>query len=119
MRFSWLCSFLVLYVNLKIKILSRDETYFTKSLEWEYEKEWRLFRRLPAGKSPEEFVQGDDNWPIYLFDLPAEAIKEIILGCRMDFEQCDIIRALSKNKFRHADIKTARLSNQKYELIIS
>jgi hypothetical protein len=98
---------------------SPNETYFTKSLEWAYEKEWRLFKRLPDGKSRDEFAQCHDSWPIYLFDLPVEAIKEIIFGCRMDLEQCNIIRVLSESQFPHANIKASRLSDQKYELIIS
>ncbi len=98
---------------------SPDETYFTKSLEWEYEKEWRLFKRLPPGKSPGEFANGDDGWPIYLFDLPIDSVKEIILGCRMDLEQSNMIRALAVSKFSHADIKAVRLSEKAYELIIS
>lgn len=96
-----------------------DETYFTKSIEWEYEKEWRLFRRLPAGKSLGDFATDQDGWPIYLFDLPVEAVKEIILGCRMDLEQSNMIRELSKSKFPCAHIKAARLSDKEYELIIS
>ncbi len=90
--------------------------YFTKSLEWEYEKEWRLFRR-PL----DYYKSGTDGYgfPIYLFDLPSEAIKEIILGCRMSLCMRETLSAFVRKEYPNVRIKSAMLSNAKFELIIS
>lgn len=97
-----------------------DDVYFTKSLEWSYEKEWRLFRRLPDGKQPEQFTERDkDNFPVYLFDLPPESIKEVILGCRIKRELGEKIKKIVSDKLTHVAVKHVLLSDKKYELQIN
>jgi len=96
--------------------------YLTKSDHWAYEGEWRLFRELPKGVSPEDFISKDLNgFPIYLFDLPLESIKEIILGCRSEFNSLDLVTEvarLKETKFPNAIVKKASLSSDEYKLIL-
>lgn len=95
---------------------SLNETYFTKSPEWEYEKEWRLLRREPLDKSTDGYTKDGSGLPIYLFNFPIGVVKEIILGCRMDSELQNSISVLAKEKFPEVCVKVARLSDKKYEL---
>jgi hypothetical protein len=89
------------------------DAYFTKSIHWQYEKEWRVFRRPVSVQSS----RVDDNqFPIYLFDLPADAIKEIILGCRMAHEDQELIREFAKKHLPHVIIKRVELSTNTYRL---
>jgi len=56
------------------------ETYFAKSIEWEYEQEWRVFRGMERADHIIEL--SDDAPPICLFNFPKESVSEIVLGCR-------------------------------------
>ena len=47
---------------------------YTKGAEWSYEREWRVIRPL---KDCTEVSPG-----IFCFDVPSEAIRSIIFGCR-------------------------------------
>jgi DUF2971 family protein len=48
---------------------------YTKTAEWAYEREWRIIRPLKEGMevSPGKFC----------FDVPPDAVRSIIFGCRM------------------------------------
>jgi hypothetical protein len=50
----------------------------TKSEEWAYEKEWRLVKVLSEASERVE----REMFPICLFEFPADAVREIILGMR-------------------------------------
>lgn len=58
--------------------ITQDDIWFTKSEEWRYEQEWRVTRWLQRAARILELPDG----PIHLFELPASAIREVILGCR-------------------------------------
>jgi len=48
------------------------EILFTKSIDWEYEREWRVLSRRPSGGGPG------------LHSFPAEALVSVICGCKME-----------------------------------
>ena len=49
-----------------------------RARKWRYEQEWRVTRWLQQAAKILELADG----PIHLFELPASAIREVILGCR-------------------------------------
>lgn len=55
--------------------------FCVKSEDWTYEHEWRVFQALEL--SCERLPIGGET--IHLFRLPPDAIKRVILGCRMDW----------------------------------
>jgi hypothetical protein len=62
----------------------------TKGKVWEYEIEWRAFRPLNQAAARRDA----QPYPIYLFDLPAECVRSIILGARMAPDAKQSVRAL-------------------------
>jgi Protein of unknown function (DUF2971) len=56
-----------------------DVVWYTKSSEWEYEREWRFTRLIR--KAAKTVRVGDDDIP--LFPFPKEAVREVILGHRV------------------------------------
>jgi len=60
--------------------LPDDTALYTKTLDWSYEKEWRIIRRLnEAAKNV-----GSDGYGkgILLFMIPPDAIKSVVIGYR-------------------------------------
>jgi len=103
--------------NVGLSNLSLEDTYFTKSIDWEYEQEWRLFSDL---NDVSETIETKEL-PIYLFDLPGDAIIEIIFGCRSSEKLKDRISSeLSLNKkLQHVTLKRAAINEEQYMLDIS
>lgn len=90
--------------------------YFTKSKHWEYEDEYRVIRK-PEGIMP---LGSDQNrFPIYLFDLPASAINEVVVGCRCSSNLILNIEQLRDKQFPHVLIKKAVLSNNEFKMLIA
>jgi len=58
--------------------LSPTDLFFTKSDDWKYEEEWRVAEPLDEAI---EIIE-KTPWHIHLFPLPAECVREVILGCR-------------------------------------
>ena len=87
-----------------------EDILLTKSLEWEYEEEYRIIKRL----NETEPIKGD----MYLFKFPKEMIKAIYCGCNMIVD--DVIR-ISKildndEELSHIKIYKARVSDKYYKL---
>ena len=57
-----------------------DEVLYTKNIEWEFEKEWRIIRNFNDAKEK----VGPDNYgkDVLLFEIPPSAIRAIVLGYR-------------------------------------
>jgi hypothetical protein len=108
--------------------------YSAKSAEWQYENEWRMIRplkhadvclrlennankyvrlRKPRQEKPweniqvlEEVLRPERGRYIYLFSIPPDCIKAVILGCRMSKKDSrKILRLLSRDK-RYSHVKT-------------
>jgi len=101
----------------KISKTNFDPTgaYFTKSKHWEYEDEYRVIRKPDGLQS-----SGVDanEFPTYLFDMPSDVIKEIILGYRIKSELKSEIERIKKEKFPRAVLKNASLSKDEFKVII-
>src|SRR6202011_5208755 len=72
------------------------EDCLLKGIDWDYEKEWRAFRHLPNRRFRQArekaakgfkplYAGGEDQFghKIVLFNMPSEAIQEVILGVNM------------------------------------
>ncbi len=75
----------------------------TKSPEWGYEDEYRLTK------------SGASNKP---FQLPNEAIKEVVLGCNMSHEHRKEIIEVLDSKLPHVEIFEAKTSLEYFKLDI-
>jgi hypothetical protein len=67
-----------------------DDLLYTKTLEWEFEKEWRIIRNFSDAK---ENV-GKDKYgrDVLLFDIPPSAIQAVIFGYRTTSENENTLR---------------------------
>ncbi|MFQ5928386.1 MAG: DUF2971 domain-containing protein [Acidobacteriota bacterium] len=102
--------------NVALSKLSLVDTYFTKGLDWEYEQEWRLF----ADVNDASEIKGNKPYPICLFDLPAEAIAEVIVGCRANNDLTTSVSSIlnSNPRLRHVTFKKAVINEKEYKLDI-
>jgi hypothetical protein len=69
-----------------------DDLLYTKTLEWKYEKEWRIIRHFTEAKEkvgPDDY--GKDVW---LFDMPSSAIRSVVLGYRTTSENEAALREM-------------------------
>lgn len=73
----------------------------TKSLEWQYEDEYR-FTKVGAARQ--------------IFKFPDEAVLEVILGYKMPDNEKDEIIQLTKGKFANAKIFESKMSLEKFKL---
>lgn len=74
------------------------EILYTKNLDWEYEKEWRMV--MPLEKADEVIDAG--NFQIHLFEYPPKALRQVIFGCRIpeDFKE-QVLSNLNEEHFEH------------------
>jgi hypothetical protein len=90
----------------------------TKSKVWEYEQEFRrvfpladlICVRAPSNKRP-----------LYFIDIAAEAVREIVFGCRIDEQYENAIRAELRRRpktFRHVRLFRCARHRSRFELNI-
>jgi hypothetical protein len=53
---------------------------FTKSTDWKYEREMRL---LAMPYKANKILRPDSQPPVFLYDFPIEAVRQVILGNRI------------------------------------
>jgi hypothetical protein len=87
-----------------VDIFSRDkyqavDELLTKATDWKYEYEWRI-------------VDCQNGPGIY--DYPPEALKQVILGCKINDNQKVEILELCKNKKPKPEIFQAKMSDRKF-----
>lgn len=85
------------------KQITAIDMLYTKGAEWGYEKEWRIIRPL---KDCTEVSPG-----IFCVDVPPEAIRSVIFGCRTSKAVEDEVRAAvaANVNLRHVAYKRAKL----------
>ena len=94
---------------------SGAELFFVKSLEWEYESEWRML--MPLSNSSKVIER--QPYPAHLFDFPIESVTEVILGERMSEQDKEIIKSLMHNRnYNHIKLYQAELDNTSFEIVI-
>jgi hypothetical protein len=73
-----------------------DDVLYTKTAEWEFEKEWRIIRNFnDAAEKVGQDLYGKD---ILLFDIPPNALRSVVLGYRVT-AQCEenVLETICKN----------------------
>lgn len=85
----------------------------TKSKEWEYEDEYRMF--MPLEKA---YSSSND---LFLFKFPRKMIKAVYLGCNMSIENKNIFLNLIKFEkyLNHIEIFQSRISEKDYKLVFN
>ncbi|MDR3557944.1 MAG: DUF2971 domain-containing protein, partial [Candidatus Pacebacteria bacterium] len=69
-----------------------NEVLYTKTLEWEFEDEWRIIRGFNGGqKAPKQDPYGKD---VFLFDIPPFAIQTVVFGYRTTSENEKALRKI-------------------------
>jgi len=90
------------------------DALLAKSLDWEYELEWRMI--LPLSTSDRRIDGGDT--PVHLFALPPECVCGVILGCRTTASQrWEMAQFLTEDRrYRHVTMREARLDPEAFRL---
>lgn len=97
------------------------DVFRIKSKEWEHEQEWRI---LDHKSKAHKIVSPDkpDEKDLFLFKIPPEAIKSVILGCRMEEnikkDICDILKD-EKNNLTHVELQEADINRNRFKLDIN
>jgi hypothetical protein len=93
--------------------------HFTKSIEWEYEQEWRIIR--PFYHRPKiyvsEMIKAEPS-PIFLFAFPPSCVESVILGCRTSEKTKSIIRSIlnEKTEYNHVKLYEAEIHKHDFRL---
>lgn len=92
-----------------------SEHFFSKSIHWSYENEFRIVRDLALH---DEMIDPGSGPPVYLFRLPSSCIRSITLGARVDDSKCDKLANLIEDNehFRHIVLEKAALDPQRFAL---
>jgi hypothetical protein len=97
----------------KIKNECAPDMFFSKNEDWSYEQEWRIIRFLHGA----EHVTPQN---IHLFKVPSSAIREVILGCKVEPKTTEALLALVKEnpELKQVSFFEAMLSRTEYEMDI-
>jgi len=90
--------------------------FLRKDSSWKHEEEWRMIREL------KEFTYRDPSNPeVYLFEIPRESIKVVILGAGISDENEKLIRTMAapSNGWSGLQIVKARLRAKGFDMILS
>jgi len=98
--------------NKLISQLNAVNMFLTKSIDWEYEKEWRMCSLLEDCDKTIESVP----YPIHLFKFPESAVKEVILGACMENSVKSNLLSLIRDKFAHISVKQAKVSSEEFSI---
>lgn len=80
------------------------EVFFTKATNWSYEREWRMIKYLPFADE----VQTVNGKSIHLFNVPAQAVKEVLMGAKSSTSDRDLVIQQVRAAAPHASIKQVR-----------
>jgi hypothetical protein len=69
-----------------------DDLLYTKTLEWEFEKEWRIIRNFNHAK--EKIGQDTYGKDIMLFEIPPPTIRTVVFGYRTTSENETALREI-------------------------
>jgi len=106
------------------------EVYFTKSQQWVYEQEWRVFRPTVAGDaakvwesvltwlSEPDHLPTLPDYPVRLYGFPSSSVSRVILGCRASEETSKAIAAVVKARYPGAKLLKAQRDTSKFRLML-
>lgn len=90
--------------------------FWVKSSDWTYEQEWRITQTFRDWKG----IIKETIPPTYLFPMPTDCIKAIIVGCRVKMSDLELLKILLKSdsKFSHIIMKKASIDEKQYQINI-
>lgn len=102
--------------NARFGELEPKEFFLTKSLHWNYEREWRILREMKDADS----IDQKEPFSINLFKFPKEAVSSIILGARASRKTEESIREILRShpEYKFATLKRAIPSESQFMLHI-
>ena len=92
-----------------------DLFFYTKSVDWKYEEELRIYAHP---KAADEVPATIDGFDLCLFNFPKECVKEVIIGFRMKTDKRDEIIKIIDNEYPDAKLFLAALSETDFDLDI-
>lgn len=100
--------------SVNIRRIEPNKTFLTKSIDWEYENEYRVFKNLNEALIEDINLEKD----IYLFRFPKIAIKSIYCGCNMDIDiKKNILYIIESDKeLHHVKVFDTYISDKYYKL---
>lgn len=100
-----------------LKDVDGSEMFLTKSIDWEYEQEWRMF--LPLQQAQQKLTI--DEQDICLFNFPKSAVKSITFGCRTSNEiKIALLDILINDPDYHGTlVQQAQLDDSHYKINIT
>ena len=100
--------------SLTLSEMEDGSAFLVKSIDWEYEAEWRMIVPLADASR----VVGTGPEAIHLYNFPASAVTSVILGCRMPEAKRAEIQALLGESPHYAHIRCikAEIDNESYAL---
>lgn len=81
------------------------EVFFTKTERWSDEREWRIIKML-------EHANEQINESIYLFEVPSDAIKEVIFGCKVTSKAREEIESNFQELVPHVTFRQASYNHK-------
>jgi hypothetical protein len=99
---------------LSFSTINSPHLYYRKSTEWSYEQEWRLIKLLPSA----DRVIPHDEFPRCLYEVPRDAIRGVILGHAMPYENRVKLFEVLDSNLAHATVFQTALSKETYTLDI-
>ncbi|MGE5304659.1 MAG: DUF2971 domain-containing protein [Alphaproteobacteria bacterium] len=93
-----------------------DQLFLRKHPDWKYEEEWRMIKRLDRAT---RVCPTDPS--VFLFEIPKEAIKLVILGAQISIRNRERVISLiaSLAKRGHIRLLQASLSDSRFGLEFS
>jgi hypothetical protein len=101
--------------NCSVEFFRTKDNILTKSIDWKYEEELRMFAKPTEADATKP---GCDGHPIYLFNFPADSVSEVILGLRTPVETQKEILEIVRNTYPKAKLFKADLNQSKFDLDI-
>jgi hypothetical protein len=92
------------------------QAFLTKSTDWSYEREWRMFQRLDdLVERPHDIIESR----IHLFDFPPAALFGVIVGARASSDTREQLKlALESSELEHVRLLPAKISTTRFEVVI-
>jgi hypothetical protein len=102
---------------LSLSSIKSLETFFIKSPEWQYDKEWRLIKQIDPSM-PTSNVNRNNS--LHLFPIPNKLITGIVIGVNMpQVLQDKIIETIqTNNNLKHINIHYCYLDDNEFRLSI-
>jgi Protein of unknown function (DUF2971) len=90
-----------------------ERLFFTKSLDWKYEEELRIYYH-PSGADDD--TKEFEGFKLYLFKFPKECVKEIVFGYKISEQNRNEIAEMVSKTYSEVELFETRLNDTKFNL---